>query len=182
MNEFFDDEIVHASGNEMFDDDIEDITKEDEEEIDEEDVLLAEMGIQPKFKDTFKKHKNKKVFHPSLKPEHLTKTFFKFYLENCDKDMLKHIKTKKLPENLQELLKKAEPVEVIGEKSTIEQYIEKNAELIDKNNRLEKDNDILTKSVVKLYKFMGNKMQFKEDVKITDSELELIEQIKGWIE
>ncbi len=144
------------------------------EEATEEDVELASMGIASDYAQLFRRHnKNKKIFHPSTKAENLTKQFFKFYLQNCDNTMLGYIIKKKLSKSLQIMLSEAKPVEleIKPEFSTIEQYIEKNAELIQEIVDLKE-------KLGYLYTLLGMNEKFFDEVKITDEILDCLKQIK----
>lgn len=164
----------------MFDEDF--LEEEQEEAVESpeeslEDVTLAGMGIACTFAKLFKKHnKDKKIFHPSIKPANLTKQFFKFYLGNCDEDMLSYIIKKKLSRTLQVMFDEAEPVEEttlpeLSRDELVEKNIEMLQELLDVKNQLKY-----------LYDLLGQNEKFFEVVKPTKDMIEHLKGIKEGVE
>jgi len=168
MANFFNKDTLKNTGASMFDDEpkkekinnedpvdyTEVLDELDEKEITEEDVKLAELGMQCTYGDLYKKHNPRyEVFSKAGK---INKRFFQYYLDNCDADMLSYIARDKLPAPLQKMLDEAEPITVVEEieEGTLESYIDKNAELIKQVSELEK-----YKQYTKfLFGFMSKKM------------------------
>lgn len=171
--DFFNEDIIQSTGEQPYDD--------EEAEATEEDVNLAILGIQPYYASIYKRHNPTKAVLNS-KTNLPTGPFFKYYLENCDADMLKAIKHKHLSPALFKMYENAEPVKKLGvadddmsPEAEIERYIERNAELIQQVSNLGK----FKQYTIFLWNLMSNKMDFSEEV--NDIEIQMIEEIKEGI-
>jgi len=177
----------------MFDDDEDFVDDLDGQEPTDEDIMLAQLGIEPRYADLFLKHnKGKKIFHPKISPENMTKQFFEYYLGNCDEGMISRIVKDKLAASLQELIDTTEPVRMFTEKgdNKVKAYIEKNAVLIKEISDLKAQlNDANVKAersyefaahLLFMYDFMSDKCEVTGEV--SDEELEILQNVKNAID
>lgn len=158
-------------------------TEEEDDEIDEEDIELSAMGINPHYKVLYsKQYPKKKCFYQG----NLTKKFFSYLLDIMNEENLNAIKREKLQEKQQTLLddrREKGPVAVIKPKSLVAQYIEKNEKLIKEVETLRKENNEFKMSSFKfkehtkfLFNFMGKYID--ESKQTTIDQVEIIEGIK----
>ena len=117
----------------------EDITFEfnEDDQPDEEDVKLAELGMLIELKDIYLKHNpNSKIF--SSKGT-IIKKFFQWYVDSCDYNKLSLIKKGKFSNSLLEVLeKRQQDLEEKKEEGLVNRYIDKNKELMQENEDLKK--------------------------------------------
>lgn len=167
------------------DDDVETIEKKTEKEeleednlfdgsepADEDDVKCFEFGILIELKEIYLKHNPTNKLFSKNQP---TKKFFQWYVDCCNVNKLSLLRTKNLSQSLQDMIeKRKEELDDYRKETLVEQYIEKNKQLLKRNEDLKN----VAGNLVFLYELMSEKMDFKEGVEITEEELKVIEAIK----
>lgn len=169
-----------------------DLFEEEDDQVDEDDITLAEYNMNPKYKKGFMAmNKDKKILYRN-KP---TNDFVEFYLAHCTNKefnrLLEHAdkfskaqremldKVDKIKQEQQDIME--ETSTPTNNKSTISDYINKNQELIKQNKELiAKVNHLkLREQQLKwLFELMKEKCTWKEGIEFDESEMDMIEQIR----
>lgn len=148
------------SGNEITSEELEEMDIHDEEEITDDDIKLAQLGMRCYYGTAYKKrYPRNDIFNSSTKQPN--KKFFQYYLDNCDADMLARLREHKetLSKGLKKMLEEAEPVEVVYEdnESDVSKYIDKNKELIQQLTDVKAELRLFEGATKFLFQFMSNK-------------------------
>lgn len=163
MSTFDDDDFFSDDAEEDF----------EEEEASLEDVKLAELGIQCNYASIYKKHNpGKKIFNGALDGKKLTKGFMAYYLGNCDQKMIDNIQKNKLSKPLRDIIEKTGATVSDGfgkeELNSLKEQVKEQHEQLKR----------VAGNLIWLYRFMSNKMQFKDDAKITEDDMNTIKAIE----
>lgn len=167
------------------------VSTEEDLALTEEETNLSGLGMLPERAQQFYK---RFPFGKVFKAGQITPQFFSWWLEVVGDDELKAINGAELTNDLQmKLLEKQQEGALKIAETPLQQYIDKNSELMKQNNELteriqeiERKADIFDELGHKyflftkfLYEFMSKKMEFKTKADVTDEDLNKIEEIKG---